>query len=133
MPDEKFWEQVDFFEELEFDSPDEPGSGKHIDPEVVLVCDRARQAYGQPLFINSAVRTLDHNAEVGGVQDSAHLVQEDGVARGVDIRTPSSRARYCVLQEAFKSRIRRIGIGSNFIHLDNDKSKDQRVVWLYPR
>lgn len=124
---EDIWPGIRHFKSKEFDSPDERGSGKNMKSLPVYICDFAREEYGHPLHINSAYRTPEYNATVkGAVSDSAHT---GGFA--VDISTPDSVARYCVLHEAMLWGVKRFGIGKNFIHFDTDPEKPAKVVWLY--
>ena len=104
--------QLKYFTIDEFDSPDLDGSGKFMDRK--------------PIHINSGFRTEEHNNNIGGKSDSAHL---SGLA--VDIACSGSRDRHNLLQEIFKLGIHRVGIAQSFIHIDNDTSKDAEVVWLY--
>ena len=80
---------------------------------------------GQPLVINSGYRCPKHNQAVGGSPTSSHL---KGLA--CDIATPGSRDRYHVLNAAIRLGIDRIGVYQGFIHLDIDRTKDHRVVWM---
>ena len=107
----------------------------------------AVRAYANvPFIINSGYRTVEHNTEVGGVEDSAHI---KGMA--VDIKCTDSATRYKILKACFfagipdhilkqikeheestgRVSIPRIGIGDTFIHIDIDDSKPQDVIWLY--
>ena len=120
----------EYFKDSEFDSPDAPGSGKHIDPVLRLVCNRVREEYGRPVFINSGVRTEEHNKKVGGKKASAHLIK--GVyGKAVDIRCNNSVLRWIILKVCVMYGIKRIGIAKNFIHIDSDKGLPKEVVWTY--
>jgi zinc D-Ala-D-Ala carboxypeptidase len=88
--------------------------------------DEARRIAGIPFHINSAFRTPEKNAEVGGKSNSSHL---RGLA--VDISTTDSRTRFIVLQSLIAAGFTRMGVASNFIHVDDDKEKSQNVVWTY--
>ena len=79
-----------------------------------------------PFKITSGIRSKEVNQRVGGVKDSAHL---KGMA--CDISTVDSRTRMRVLYGLIKVGFNRIGIGSNFIHVDDDPSKPEDVCWLY--
>lgn len=88
--------------------------------------DKAREEAGIPFKINSAFRTTEHNAEVGGKPNSSHL---RGLA--VDISVTDSRTRFIVLEALIKVGFNRIGVAKSFIHVDDDKEKSDRVVWVY--
>ena len=88
--------------------------------------DKAREKAGIPFKINSAFRTPEHNAGVGGKPNSSHL---RGLA--VDISVTDSRTRFIVLEALIKVGFNRIGVAKSFIHVDDDKEKSDRVVWVY--
>ena len=85
-----------------------------------------RDSVGHSMTINSGYRCYNHNRDVGGVDDSAH---RKGLA--ADIRCSSSSERMLFLS-IFPEFFNRIGIASNFIHVDIDESKAPDVLWLYP-
>jgi zinc D-Ala-D-Ala carboxypeptidase len=120
------WDKIKYFKPWEFDSPDAPGSGELISEDLVHKLDIIREMYGSPLQINSGVRTVEHNALVGGVDSSAHV---EGYA--ADVRAFTSFQRFYLTALAIQHGIPRIGIGKSFIHLDVDPSKPQRVLWTY--
>jgi uncharacterized protein YcbK (DUF882 family) len=97
------------------------------DDGLLVLLDKARELAGVPFVVESGIRCPEHNAEVGGVDSSAHIW---GLA--VDIRAMDSVTRYKVLRAMFDVGFKRIGIGANFIHVDTDSSKGQEVCWLYP-
>lgn len=120
-----------YFELSEFDSPDMRGSGRHIDPVLVDKLDFIREECGFPIKVNSGVRSIAHNFEVGGSETSEHLVQVDGLAHAVDVSCKSSSQRYKMIIAAIKYGIRRIGIGDTFLHFGNSQGHDQDVIWTY--
>jgi zinc D-Ala-D-Ala carboxypeptidase len=79
-----------------------------------------------PFTINSAYRSPEQNARVGGKPNSSHL---RGLA--VDIRVNDSSTRYIVLNALISVGFNRIGVEGSFIHVDDDKSKSDKVVWTY--
>jgi zinc D-Ala-D-Ala carboxypeptidase len=116
-----------YFKLSEFDSPDAPGSGeKFMDRDFVALLDRIRHRAGIPFRILSGYRTPAHNAKVKGVVNSAHI---KGMA--ADIRALTTEDKKKIASAAAKEGIKRIGWGSTFIHLDNDPTKPQNVVWGY--
>lgn len=89
--------------------------------------DQARDAAGIPFHINSGFRCKAHNIEVGGSETSSH---PKGFAS--DIETgDNSVNRFLILRGLIVAGFRRIEIGIDYIHADNDPDKDQRVLWLH--
>jgi len=86
----------------------------------------ARLISDTPYILTSACRCDKRNKDEGGKPNSSHL---SGLA--VDIAVVDSRTRFRVLKGLFTVGFHRIGIGSNFIHVDDDTTKDKEVVWLY--
>lgn len=120
------WNQVIHFESHEFDSPDMPGTGIHMNTAFVFRLDEAREIAGVPFHINSGYRTPYHNKKVGGVDNSSH---KKGLA--VDIRANNDNDRQKILHALYVVGLgRRIGIAKTFIHVDDDKSKPAKA-WLY--
>lgn len=119
------WEEVKYFQPFEFDSPDAPGSGaQHMNLAFVLKLDKLREAVKMPLTIKSGWRTPEHNQKVGGVYSSAH---EAGHA--VDIAALSGRHKFLIVETALRLGFRRVGIGKNFVHIDDSIQHPQDVVW----
>ncbi|TQE96895.1 MAG: peptidase M15 [Spiribacter salinus] len=117
------WQRVQYFQRREF-GDGEPG----VEPDPMLVekLDEARKYAGVPFVIESGLRTIEHNREVGGVDDSAHVT-----GKAVDILCTNSRYRWHILDALFAVGFLRVGIGRNFIHVDIDKDKPKEVAWLY--
>ena|SRR3990167_9036467 len=115
-----------YFKPKEFDSPDLPGSGRNMRPELIELLDKIREEFGRPLFVNSGFRTEARNVVVGGKDGSAHTL---GLA--VDLEITNSFERFQLIRLAIKYGIKRIGVGRTFIHLDIDMDKPQEVAWLY--
>lgn len=88
--------------------------------------NKAREQAGIPFVINSGYRCEKHNKEVGGSNTSSHL---KGIA--TDIRCDDSNKRFNIVVALLEAGFTRIGIGKNFIHVDDDKEKAQGVIWLY--
>lgn len=93
---------------------------------LVSMLQVARDTADRPFRITSGYRCANRNAAVGGVPESAHT---RGLA--VDISCGDSRARFDMLRALFSAGFRRIGIGTDFIHVDVDEEKVQSVVWGY--
>lgn len=87
--------------------------------------DMLRSKLGKPIKINSGTRCDEHNRKVGGSDTSSHV---KGMA--VDIHIPNDEYREELIWYAGQVGFTRIGIGSNFIHLDCDDSK-RNALWRY--
>lgn len=88
----------------------------------------ARELAGVPFVINSGCRCEKHNKKVGGSLTSAHLA---GLA--ADIKCPDSHTRYQIIIGLIGAGFRRMGIGKNFIHVDDAacEIKPDKVIWDY--
>jgi uncharacterized protein YcbK (DUF882 family) len=117
---------VKYFSYDEFDSPDELGSGKQMDQDLLVMIDKAREIYGKPIVVTSGFRTESHNEKVGGVSSSSHL---KGLA--IDVACIRSKDRFEMLTALLEVGFNRIGVASTFIHVDVDKNKSQNVIWTY--
>jgi len=120
---------MNYFQSNEFDCP--CGCGKNnIDPRLVemlnIVREHCGEPPGMPLVINSGCRCHKHNEEVGGSRTSSHLS-----GHAVDIRALSDTTRFKIVVSALMHGFSRIGIGKTFVHLDNDQTKVQNVLWKY--
>ena len=98
----------------------------YIDIRLERLVGHIEQRAGEKLTITSGYRCRKHNRMVGGSETSSHL---KGLA--ADILTDISRLRYRVIGEAIRLGFHRIGVGSNFVHLDIDRQKAPRVIWVY--
>ena len=99
---------------------------KNMDINFLAKLDKAREYADLPFIINSAYRSPEHNAKVGGKPGSSHI---KGLA--VDISAKDSRTRFLILDALFAVGFTRIGIADSFIHVDSDIDKSQNVIWTY--
>jgi len=119
-----WWEEIKHFKPEEFTCP---CCGRcEMRQEFVKKLDELRDWLGEPLHITSGFRCRKHNKEVNGSGNSAHL---KGLA--ADIYIPNSIFRYKIIAFAIILGIQRMGIGTNFIHLDIDKTKPHPCIWVY--
>ncbi len=95
--------------------------------ELVAILDKMRGECGFPFVITSGFRTVAKNNSLSdSVTDSAHL---SGLA--VDIAIADSARRAIFDKVRIANGINRIGIGSNFVHIDISKTLPQDVMWTY--
>lgn len=123
------WSTIEHFKSNEFDSPDAVGSGRQMNLDFVRLLDHLRVMAGFPFIVHSGFRTPEHNAALAGtgaVTDSAHLR-----GRAADIGAATSAMKFAIVMHAVALGVKRIGIGKTFVHLDNDTTLPQKVIWLY--
>lgn len=90
----------------------------------LLIC--ARGIAQVPFVITSGRRCPKHNKFIGGSPTSAHLA---GMA--ADIACANSGGRYKIIRALLSAGFHRIGVGKDFIHVDNDHTKPYGVIWVY--
>ena len=95
-----------------------------MDPAFLALLDEVREAAGIPLVLNCAFRSVAYDKAKGRSGNSAHTR-----GKAVDIRCNSSQNRYKIVAAALSCGIRRIGIGKTFVHIDNDDTLSQGVIW----
>ena len=102
------------------------GCGRdNIKNELVYKVQQVRDILGKSIRINSGVRCIRHNGNIGAAETSSHI---DGWA--ADLAYKGSAERYQLLNAAMQV-FNRVGIAKNFIHVDVDSTKSPGVVWLY--
>ena len=122
-------EKLENFDFSEFDDPDFPNSGKEkMLPIFLTKIDMARSRAGIPFRITSGWRSEERNRRVGGSAKSSHLI-----GKAADIAAIDSTSRFIIVKALMEVGFTRIGInaGKGFIHVDNDESKSQNVIFLY--
>lgn len=97
-----------------------------MSPKILKMLDTSRNIAGVPMVISSSWRSPEHNAQVGGKPNSAHLRGE-----AVDIICRESFARYRILEGLIRAGFKRIGISENFIHADTSNDLPTPRVWTY--
>ena len=97
-----------------------------MDAGFLALLDEVREAAGIPLVLNSAYRSRDWELAHERSGNSAHTR-----GKAVDIRCNTSQNRYRILAAAIECGVPRIGVGKTYIHLDNDPTLPQGVIWHY--
>jgi uncharacterized protein YcbK (DUF882 family) len=120
-----------WFKLSEFDSPDRPGSGELMEPEVIQTLDIARDIYGYPMVITSGFRTIEHNRSLiqkgyPASPKSSHLL-----GWAADIAVPNNEKRYLMVEALIDAGFTRLGIGKDMIHVDLDPNKPPNSIWVY--
>lgn len=96
-----------------------------LDTELVAKLDLAREQAGVPFLITCGLRTLEQNAALAeSVSDSAHLT-----GHAVDLACSESGPRFAMVKSLLDVGFTRMGIYSAHLHVDNDATKPQQVIW----
>ena len=103
----------------------------NISDEYMSMLTDARIIAGIPFSMSSMCRCPARNAAEGGKETSSHISTEDIECKAGDISYEGSRQRSIIVTALIEAGFTRIGIGEDFIHADNDKTKSQDVMWLY--
>lgn len=88
--------------------------------------ERLREVVNEPLILTSAYRTPAHERANGRSGKSAHTL---GCA--FDISCTTDALRYKIVTAAIKVGFNRIGIGKNFVHVDDSNVHTQMRIWTY--
>ncbi len=99
----------------------------------IQVFQSTRDYCGFPLFITSGCRCLNHNRAVGGVADSAHTPNDQGLCQALDIRFNTPQQLFKIVAGLIKAGCTRIGINfsKGFVHFDTDPTKPQNIIFKY--
>ena len=119
------WDEIKYFKKPEFACK----CGKYcdgypaeIDMNMVKIADEIRSRIGKPIHINSGLRCKTHNANVGGVSNSQHLL-----GNAADLGCPSgcTPAQMASIAEDVMGDTGGIGIYSWGIHIDTRSAKSR--------
>ena len=67
-----------------------PEARQNIEALVANVLDPLREAYGKPIYVNSGYRCEKHNAAVGGVPKSQHML---GQAADISVKSEKLKVK----------------------------------------
>ena len=119
------WGRIKYFKKSEFACK----CGKYcdgypaeIDMNMVKIADEIRARIGNPISINSGLRCKTHNANVGGVSNSQHLL-----GKAADLGCPSgcTPSQMASIAEEIMGNTGGIGIYSWGIHIDTRSTKSR--------
>jgi hypothetical protein len=102
-----------------------------ISPALVAKLDKIRDLIGKPFTILSGTRCERYNRKFGGKLRSSHVPRK-GTSFAADISCPDAAFRFAFLAAALPM-FNRIGLGKDFIHVDDDPELPPNVIWLYGR
>lgn len=107
------------FDRAEFRCPCGCG-GDTVDGELLYLCEVVRAIVGKPVTVTSGFRCVDHNAAVGGAENSQHLW-----GRAADLAVPAPLAVYQELCTLFPDTYG-FGVYGTYIHVD---SRGEKARW----
>lgn len=88
--------------------------------------ERFRETVAQPIYLNSAFRSMSWEATHNRSGSSMHTR-----GRAVDIQCRSNQERLKFVRAAIACGFNGIGIGRNYIHLDDRADCSNPCMWLY--
>lgn len=115
-----------YFSEREFKKCSPSCSLQDMHQHTMDKLDAAREMAGIPFVLNSAYRSPAWEKSKGRTGTGAHTK-----GRAIDIRCSTSENRMKIVLSLLAVGFRRIGIGKNYIHADDDPTKPQNVMWHY--
>ena len=130
------WEHIEHFTPAEFDSPDKPGSGMNMDPDLITILDRARRSAGVPFRISSGYRTEAYNADLvkRNPNASRRSLHMEGKAADIIVPRGDGLIRAKMIAALMDAGIERLGLAQTFIHVDIGGPAEGRrtpSVWIY--
>lgn len=95
-------------------------------PSSLRRLERLRVMVGEPLVLSSAYRTSYHDRSRGRSGKGPHTI---GCA--FDLVCTSDALRYKIVSAAIACGFHRIGIGKNFVHVDDSNVHPAPRIWTY--
>lgn len=118
--------ELKYFKDEEFKEAMPPCSLSQMDEVFMKRLDDAREYAGIPFIINSAFRAVEYEKSKGRSGTSQHT---KGLA--VDIRCVTNAQRFRIVASLLVAGFHRIGIGTNFIHVDDGYPDCEPIIWTY--
>ena len=115
-----------YFKEAEFTRLTPPCSLKDMDQTTMNMADAMREICGFPLIVTCAYRSPEWDLAKKRSGSGPHTHRT-----ALDFRCTDSAKRFAIVAAAIQVGFRRIGIGKNYIHVDNDTTKPQGLMWHY--
>ena len=98
--------------------------GNEIKDDFVLDLDDLREVCGFPFVITSGYRAPEHSIEAAKDEPGQHTT-----GHCADIAVANGRQRFTLVSEALKAGFTGIGVGKDFVHLDQRNGIP--VMWTY--
>lgn len=111
-----WWDEIEYFDRTEYACKCGKCGGYPVEPQEKLVKaeDKVRKHFGVPCYNSSGVRCKTHNANVGGVSNSRHLL-----GKAVDFRVKGKTANQVLSYVKTLPEIRyAYAIDGSYVHMD---------------
>lgn len=114
--EDTFWQSVQYFHRGEFACKCGNCGGFPKEPDQILIrlAERTRQHFDAPVLVSSGVRCTAHNAAVGGVSNSRHLL---GKAMDFCVRGYPAQTVLAYLKQQGELRYA-YAIDESYVHMD---------------
>lgn len=108
-----FWDDIKYFNQKEFACKCGCGADK-MEEKLIRTADKVREYFGAQITVSSGRRCAKHNANVGGVVNSRHLL---GKAMDFQVRGKTSAQVLFYVQKLPEIRYA-YAIDGSFVHMD---------------
>lgn len=115
-----------YFKEAEFKRCTPPCSLQDMKQSTMDKADKLRELCGFPLVVTCAYRSREWDLAKGRSGNGAHPHRQ-----GLDFACTDSAKRFAIIKNAPIAGFNRVGIAKNFIHVDDDETLPQNVMWHY--
>lgn len=117
-----------YFSEAEFQRLTPACSRENMEQDFLDLMDMVRARAGIPLLMSSAYRSKEWDKAKGRSGNGAHTY-----GLGVDFVCNNSATRMKIVKAALECGVQRIGIASNFIHIDMGEhvGLPAPCIWTY--
>ena len=109
--------KIGFFDTKEFESKDgkpSPCGETVVAKELIVRLNAIRSRFGKPIIINSGYRSPEHNAKVGGVANSQHVLGTAADIRPEDLKDLPELQKICDEMNPHGG----VGFYDTFCHVD---------------
>ena len=103
-----------------------------MDPALIVILQKLRDALGEPLRVTSGIRCEEHNKTVSGAARRSWHIPRDEVCHAADIaystgsKPPSAIMKMYILADQY--RVKGLGLYHNRIHVDTRPGRIAR--WM---
>jgi zinc D-Ala-D-Ala carboxypeptidase len=106
-------------------------SKNKMNPNFLIKMDSARIQAKTPFRITSGFRCQSKQKELymKGISSKKRSSHEKGIAADILVRGSATRSR--IIRGLILAGFTRMGMGKNWVHVDDDRDKTMNRVWVY--